>query len=473
MGRRHFDHPQIIEEKLYLFGTVIPKKKKDPIEGVTVTATFIGDEEKFFLSAKTDSLGRYAMILPDIQDEWVMNIMTTYAGKRTEHTVTIDRHFAPKARTVGNDERIIFPLDTADIHHWDIPSEDVDLWKPFILGKDATALKEVRVNGRRKDNHYDYSARTDETEAIRKAVIYYDCEAEAEEVADRGEAVPALADWLHEKNPIFEGSQPTTRLAWDLNDYENTNTGVSDPTWEGLLSEMVIDVNLMNLPDDEFKGTVAHILRSKRGDEITERKETLSIQEIYADLASGTRRNWAILWGDGTSIKNRPVVWIVNNQFCSITNFKGDFLDTQRAYSTAVDNASFATELPIFIDEVRSLYATDDLKSLRQHVRSEDLERKNPYIIYCYTWLNRPKERLKGTRYAHYHGYNPVEIFETEDYSDIAPMADYRRTLYWEPNLWTDENGRARVEFWNNSSCTDMEFSVEGITQDGKFVIGK
>ena len=66
-----------------------------------------------------------------------------------------------------------------------------------------------------------------------------------------------------------------------------------------------------------------------------------------------------------------------------------------------------------------------------------------------------------------------MEVFETEDYSDIAPVADYRRTLFWEPNLWTDENGRARVEFWNNSSCTDMEFSVEGITQDGHFVIGK
>lgn len=472
-GRRNFDHPQIIEENLNLFGTVKPKKKKDPIEGVTVTATFIGNGEKFFLSAKTDSAGRYAMVLPDIQDEWVMNIMTTSEGKRTEHTVTIDRHFAPKARTVGDDEKVIIPLDTADIHHWDIPSEDADLWKPFILGKDATALKEVRVNARRKNNHYDYSARTDESEAIRKAVLYYDCEAEAEEVADRGDEVPALADWLHAKNPIFEGTQPTTRLAWDLNDYENTNTGVADPTWEGLLSEMVIDVNLMNMTDSEFKGNVAHILRSKRGDEITTWKETLSIQELYADLASGTRRNWAILWGDGTAIQNRPVVWIVNNQFCSITNFKGDFLDTQRAYSSAVDNASFTTELPIFIDEVRSLYATDDLKSLRQHIRSEDLERRNPYIIYCYTWLNRPKERLKGTRYAHYHGYNPVEVFETEDYSDIAPVADYRRTLFWEPNVWTDENGRARVEFWNNSSCTDMEFSVEGITQDGQFVIGK
>lgn len=472
-GRRSFDHPQIIEENLYLFGTVKPKKKKDPVEGVTVTATFIGDAEKFFLSAKTDSAGRYAMVLPDIQDEWVMNIMTTYEGKRTEHTVTIDRHFAPKARTVGEDEKVIVPLDTADIHHWDIPSEDADLWKPFILGKDATALKEVRVNARRKDNHYDYSARTDETEAIRKAVLYYDCEAEAEELADLGEEVPSVADWLHQKNPIFEGTQPSTRLAWDLNNYENTNTGVSDPTWEGLLSEMVIDVNLMNMTDDEFKGTVAHILRSKRGDEITERNENLSIQEIYADLASGTRRNWAILWGDGTSIQNRPVVWIVNNQFCSITSFKGDFLDTQRAYASAIDNASFATELPVLIDEVRSIYATDDLRSLRQHIRCDDLERRNPYIIYCYTWLNRPKERLKGTRYAHYHGYNPVEVFETEDYSDIAPVADYRRTLFWEPNLWTDENGRARVEFWNNSSCTDMEFSVEGITQDGHFVIGK
>jgi hypothetical protein len=471
-GRRWFEHPQIIEENLNLFGTVKAKKdkKKTPVENVSVTATFSGDGQKFFLTAKTDSTGRYAMVLPDIQDDWSMNMMTSYDGKKADYTVTIDRNFAPKPRIIGEDEKTLLPVDTAQIQHWDIPVEEEDVWKPFITDKSITTIREVKVNGKKRDNHYDYSARGDETDAIRKAVLYYNCEIEAEEIADRGDQLPTLGEWLHEKNPLFEGGQPTSRLAWDLNDYANTNTGTADPTWDELLSELVIDVNTMNLPDNEFKGTVAHIVRSKRGDEITTYKENPSILELYAQLATGTRHNWAILWGDGTSILNKPVVWIVNNQFCSITNFKGDYLDTNRAYAGAVDNNSFTTEIPVFLDEVRSIYATDDLSSLRQHIRCNTIEEKSPYIIYCYTYLDRPKERMKGVRYAHYHGYDPVEVFETEDYSDIAPVSDYRRTLFWEPNLWTDENGKAHVEFWNNSSCTNMLFSVEGITGDGKLV---
>ena len=474
LRKRWFEHPQIIEENLNLFGTVVPKKKKTPIEDVTVTATFSGDGEKFFLTAKTDSAGRYAMVLPDIQDEWAMNIQMSYDGQRSDkYNVTIDRNFAPKARIVSEAEKEITEIDTTAVRHWEIPEEEVGVWKPFLTDKTITTIKEVKVKGKLKNNHYDYSARSDETDAIRKAVLYYNCEPEAEEIADRGELVPTLGEWLHTKNPLFEGGQPTTRLAWSLYAYENTNTGTSDPTWDALLSEMVVDVNTMNMPDNEFKNTVQHIIRSKRGDEISTYRENPGIQELYAQLATGTRRGWAILWGDGTAILNKPVVWIVNNEFCSITNFKGDWLATNHAYTNAVDNQTFTTEIPIMLDEVRSIYATDDQSALRQHIRCSDLENKQPYIIYCYTYLDRPKERLKGVRYAHYHGYSPVEVFETEDYSDIAPVADYRRTLFWEPNIWTDENGRAQVEFWNNSSCTNMLFSVEGISGEGKFVTGK
>ena len=51
--------------------------------------------------------------------------------------------------------------------------------------------------------------------------------------------------------------------------------------------------------------------------------------------------------------------------------------------------------------------------------------------------------------------------------------AQINSTLYWNPNLWTDENGKAHVEFWNNSTCTDMIISAEGITAGGKFVTGR
>ena len=49
-------------------------------------------------------------------------------------------------------------------------------------------------------------------------------------------------------------------------------------------------------------------------------------------------------------------------------------------------------------------------------------------------------------------------------------MEDFRRTIYWQPDVRTDSEGKAKVEFYNNSSCREMFISVEGMTPDGKFL---
>ena len=44
---------------------------------------------------------------------------------------------------------------------------------------------------------------------------------------------------------------------------------------------------------------------------------------------------------------------------------------------------------------------------------------------------------------------------------------DYRRTLYWNPNVVTDADGHAEVEFYNNSYSTHFNVSGAGITASG------
>ena len=39
-----------------------------------------------------------------------------------------------------------------------------------------------------------------------------------------------------------------------------------------------------------------------------------------------------------------------------------------------------------------------------------------------------------------------------------------RRAFYWNPDVRTDEQGRATVEFYNNSTCREMFLSVEGMS---------
>jgi hypothetical protein len=125
------------------------------------------------------------------------------------------------------------------------------------------------------------------------------------------------------------------------------------------------------------------------------------------------------------------------------------------------------------LEDLKSLYIAEDKSLAYNLTTSSDIQSTNPYVIYCYAKQGYGQRKMKGIRYTSFQGYDPVEVFQTEDYNVMPPMDDFRRTLYWNPNLWTDENGKAHIEFWNNSTCTDMIISAEGITDDGKFVTGR
>ena len=67
-------------------------------------------------------------------------------------------------------------------------------------------------------------------------------------------------------------------------------------------------------------------------------------------------------------------------------------------------------------------------------------------------------------------GYSVAEDFYSPDYSKHRlpeGQKDYRRTLYWNPNLQLDENGQARITFYNNSRTTQIRVEAEGQARDG------
>ena len=70
-------------------------------------------------------------------------------------------------------------------------------------------------------------------------------------------------------------------------------------------------------------------------------------------------------------------------------------------------------------------------------------------------------------------GYTPPVEFYSPDYSNTKlPMQkDYRRTLYWNPNVRTDETGHAHLSFYNNSQSNNIHISAEGISADGKMIL--
>lgn len=74
---------------------------------------------------------------------------------------------------------------------------------------------------------------------------------------------------------------------------------------------------------------------------------------------------------------------------------------------------------------------------------------------------------LKG--FAH-----PAEFY-SPDYSQ-RPMPepkDYRRTLYWNPNVKLDEQGEAHITFYNNSRHTHLQIDAQGQATDGTLLFSK
>lgn len=71
-------------------------------------------------------------------------------------------------------------------------------------------------------------------------------------------------------------------------------------------------------------------------------------------------------------------------------------------------------------------------------------------------------------------GFAVCEDFYQPDYSKQKPAEakDYRRTLYWNPNLQLDSEGKANVTFFNNSRQTQFVISAEGMTSTGKPLTG-
>ena len=78
-------------------------------------------------------------------------------------------------------------------------------------------------------------------------------------------------------------------------------------------------------------------------------------------------------------------------------------------------------------------------------------------------------ERLyRKNRYWKMKGFSIPDEFYSPDYSkQPLPKEDYRRTLYWNPNVRLDADGRATINLYNNSSASILQVSAEGWTPDG------
>lgn len=72
-------------------------------------------------------------------------------------------------------------------------------------------------------------------------------------------------------------------------------------------------------------------------------------------------------------------------------------------------------------------------------------------------------------------GYAVTRQFYSPNYNDTEhsiTKTDFRSTLYWNPNFWTDADGKAKVSFYNSDQPGDVNIVIEGFTADGRLCRG-
>jgi hypothetical protein len=75
----------------------------------------------------------------------------------------------------------------------------------------------------------------------------------------------------------------------------------------------------------------------------------------------------------------------------------------------------------------------------------------------------------RNQRFTTVDGYSRPYSFYAPEYPNgpIPGDVDYRRTLYWNPNVITNNEGKAQVEFYNSSITKNFDVQAAGITASG------
>jgi len=465
-GDEKFRTIQHIEDSLYISGKVLDNKGKRVKAGIDLDIVFynkLGDWLRG--STVTDSNGEYAFAAPNMSGDWNVQFITKENGVKKKMRVTVDRHFSPMRRWLSpyeTDEQAMY------IENFMENTPD-SLFKDFDdipLRKRENMLPNVKVKARRRIFEGARAAWESEARGEYGAWIYYDMIAETQKIQDEGKTIPGIFDWLLSRNPNFaargvEQYFPTHEESNNTNNEDN-NVVADYGTDDSNNDNADIAHEASAIGDDDGDITINELEEITKGNKSSGHSDKLVSKEEK-------KRKETSSSDCGLDYKNRPILWVINNKPFGITSSLSDDMFVLRE-----ESLYSIQRFPLYIDEVNAIYISEDAKSYQQYGLSRLISSsaKKPVTIHIYTHVDN-FVKVKGQVSTRYHAFDSVDTFEMDDYSVLPPMEDYRRTLYWAPNVKTDKDGKATVEFFNNSSARKFYISAEGMTKDGHILVNE
>ena len=391
-------------------------------------------------TSKTDDEGVFAF---EAQDDFVGDFTTEFSvknekGKPVWHRVMLDQWFAPKVKKYSPYEMALkAPLQLPPIRVPEaLAEEEQELlfeWTDTIPRAVKRNLDEVVIKKKKpfvfeligqEFDRYTYGG--GEAFGVRHSDTYFNVDLELQRIRDCGIDVFTIREFLSyligdkdmvlNPDPMIHGTTPT-----DLVTHAQTIESIAE--------------QLSGAKDERGEITPDKVDGSYDTRRIDEAEEELEDEEGLPYSFSVKGMNFAVAYNNGADISMGQLYMQMPEQIKSV------------------------------IVSYDANWATKQFAKNGVHLDG---------VIYVYTrpdWYNY--KYVKGVTKRTLHGYTEPDEFKGPDYRRLHQEDDndFRRTLYWNPSLKTNAEGKATAIFFANARWRQrLHVTVRGITPDGRII---
>ena len=427
-GQKEFEEKHRIEESLTMNGWILSYGRREPVSDISIYSALMPDDDKTLFESfkyETDSTGYFGFNLSDFygKGDFTIHLMSTKSNGEskfeTSKRIRFERADRPAPRPFLNQETDL-NHNTNRVEDYKVDYTDYDL-TPAQRRKLGRMIDDVDIEEKAEKLRFiDYDTFTS-----------FEAEEDAELELDQGEYTTDLYGYLLDRgirilNPM-EDDDPTD-LEAEVGTYE-----LGHKRWGS---------------EDNSAGT--------EGTE--EGEEAEKVEGKGTGISSGT-----------ASYINAYISAHTLEEYRGMSPMRIDMIDVKSIiiYDKPMYPSEFVDLIPVEVNyHIKRIHdfwfwwvwTSWERYTLVDVLIKEDWERLQDWEIRN---LGRRTTTVKGfTR--------PVQFYAPE-YPDgpIEGNVDPRRTLYWNPNVITDEEGHARVEFYNNSFTRRFTINAAGITASG------
>jgi len=435
-GQKEFEERHRVEENLSLNGWILSHFKKEPLSGMQIYAALMPHYDKTQFETfnyQTDSSGYFGFDISDFYGKADLSIhmmSTNNKGKSRYHTgkrIRFERAERPQPRPyISQDTALSHNMHK--VERYKVDFSDIGL-TPEQRKKLGRMIDEVDIEQENEKIRFvDYDTFTS-----------FEAEEDTELELDFGEYSSDLFDYFQKRGIVLETSgsfeQP---LFGDYSPIDNRLSGNG--------SSNDYSSNQSDNSSNDYS--------SNQSDNSSKKSSSDGAVRISPFYYIHTLNEWH----DYENVNELDMVDIKSIIIYDKPMYPREFKDMVQLMVEKIWEKNDFGWINWF-DNSDNRYQLVDILLKEDSKRLFEWEKRN---------LSRRTTTVKG--------FNKPVQFYSPQYPDgpISGEIDSRRTLYWNPNVTTDYEGNARIEFYNNSFTKKFTISGAGITTYGEpFIINQ